>query len=1237
MVEKYYKGEKVMKMKRWLSVFLALTMLFALSAPALAVTESIVSDPTTQWSADGITYYDSFECFEHTAWADNGIEDVKWIWRTAVTDPNTEYDTVPADGWYYKKTFTIPFNAKNISGILKSNCDNAYVVYINGVQILSQGTMNIEGPDGRDYTTLESNIIANLVPGENIILIRAMNYFSDAEGSKIDQPMYGDGYTNPAGLIYKLDLTYDLAELYSIDGFKYDDETGTGIAGWPIYLEKWDGEKYVSAGATETGSDGRYCFDKLLAGQYRVSEGSDPGWEQVFPGGDGTHIVTLPNESMIYGIQRYTGQIYEVDPSVPNAATLYKQINPALLNLAFSGTSPNGIAFDQATGDVYFATYAPSTISRLYKFEGDVQRDLGNLVGSVASGEFYNGKYYYINDNTDDLYVVSFKADGTIDAITPHLSISSNVSQWYFGDIVVDHLEGVIYGEGQNSLTGNQEFFKVNLDGSGYLRIKVSGYVGLLQLAIGTNNTLFGHSAATGEFFALNRTTGAAATISDGANLYTDISSASICHYNFRNKEIETSEICGYKYEAGTTKGLAGWTINLYKMNDAGSFSEEPIATDVTDADGKYCFENLFDGEYKVIEIISDPDHWKQILPASGEHRVSLPSGDSDCDAETNIYNFENAKLYSICGYKHDDDTGEALAGWEITLEQLVDDVWVLVVQDGLTNPVNTDADGKYCFARLLAGEYRVKETPQYGWEQVYPDGDGMHLVTLPTPPVVYGIKRSSGNIFAVEPYTADPTQVLDTNIGFTTMSPNGLAYDIVKQELYYVQYPGTADLFKSDLSGLTADDIYLGDLGHAVACADFYDGKYYFIAGGAPDGSTDDLYEVSFDPATGMIAGIKAFPNISLSYNSAWTFNGDIAISAEGIIYGFGMKPNGVYEFFSVNRDGSGFDMIQSGGYSFSLQLAFNGDGVLVGHDAVGGRFFEVDLVTGAITQISDGEYLYTDLASGLLTYNFENRTTLGNVSAFKFYDANVNGIFDPGESPIRNWKIQILEGEVPIDEQLTDANGLVNFTVPYGNYTIKEILPDNDQCWVNTTALTKPVTVVRRETADRVDFGNVCLGAGGGMTLGFWSNKNGQALIDLNDLEALRDLGLVDLAGNFYDPYSGKDFRTWLLSSNASNMSSMLSAQLAAMKLNVLNGKVLGTALIYAPGIDSINDQGFATVNAVMAEANLELIKHPTAYEMIDSWWAYQRDLKDALDNANNNYNFLQPTASCPIIYLS
>ena len=88
---------------------------------------------------------------------------------------------------------------------------------------------------------------------------------------------------------------------------------------------------------------------------------------------------------------------------------------------------------------------------------------------------------------------------------------------------------------------------------------------------------------------------------------------------------------------------------------------------------------------------------------------------------------------------------------------------------------------------------------------------------------------------------------------------------------------------------------------------------------------------------------------------------------------------------------------------------------------------------------------------------------------------------------------------------------------------------------------------------------------------------------------------------------------------------MANMLSAQLAAMKLNVLNGRVVGSSLIYAPGAVSANSLGFATVDAVLSEANTELGAHGQTLSG-SAFRTYQQALKNALDDANNNKNFVQ-----------
>ena len=94
--------------------------------------------------------------------------------------------------------------------------------------------------------------------------------------------------------------------------------------------------------------------------------------------------------------------------------------------------------------------------------------------------------------------------------------------------------------------------------------------------------------------------------------------------------------------------------------------------------------------------------------------------------------------------------------------------------------------------------------------------------------------------------------------------------------------------------------------------------------------------------------------------------------------------------------------------------------------------------------------------------------------------------------------------------------------------------------------------------------------------------------------------------------------------------NMANMLSAQLAAMKLNVLHGFVNGSALVYAPALSAcgtagLSSLGFISINDLMTAANQSLFDHPnTPAGNPDR--ACQETLKNALDDANNNKNFVQ-----------
>ena len=251
------------------------------------------------------------------------------------------------------------------------------------------------------------------------------------------------------------------------------------------------------------------------------------------------------------------------------------------------------------------------------------------------------------------------------------------------------------------------------------------------------------------------------------------------------------------------------------------------------------------------------------------------------------------------------------------------------------------------------------------------------------------------------------------------------------------------------------------------------------------------------------------------------------------------------------------------------------------------------------------------------------------GSLSVIKFYDANANGANDDGQL-INGWKVRIQDG---ID--------LIRFTpttvlVDADDYVVTEFTPAETN-WVQTTP--NPVNITIANGDDKtVEFGNLCLGAGGGKTLGFWSNKNGQATMNdggtlAPELALLDGLCLSNATGPQANFGTYTAFRTWILGANAVNMAYMLSAQLAAMKLNIEAGFVSPSALIYAPGTPGANSLGFNTVANVVAAAEAALCAD--GYTPVgDSNRASQEALKDALDNANNNLTFVQPTP-CPFTF--
>lgn len=179
-----------------------------MATAAFADSMTVASDATAQWSSDNTTWSPAVATWVHPSWP--SISGATWIWRTAETDAPWEYANVPNGGWYFQKTFEVPECAdmSTITGTLQVNADNSESSSINSTLLGQDGSLNKDGPDSQEWSTIESyDISGYLTKGENTLLFRALNYFN-----------YGPYNSNPAGLVFKADVTYTDTSKIDSDG-----------------------------------------------------------------------------------------------------------------------------------------------------------------------------------------------------------------------------------------------------------------------------------------------------------------------------------------------------------------------------------------------------------------------------------------------------------------------------------------------------------------------------------------------------------------------------------------------------------------------------------------------------------------------------------------------------------------------------------------------------------------------------------------------------------------------------------------------------------------------------------------------------------------------------------------------------------------------------------------------------------------------------------------------------------
>ena len=168
--------------------------------------------------------------------------------------------------------------------------------------------------------------------------------------------------------------------------------------------------------------------------------------------------------------------------------------------------------------------------------------------------------------------------------------------------------------------------------------------------------------------------------------------------------------------------GLPNVTVTLYATGNLNT----PLATQMTDHDGKYLFTNLQGGDYTVV-VSSVPARMRQSYdlddgtPANGifatanRASLSIVTGEKREDVDFGYQSIDatvgNLVWLDRNGNGQLDSDETALPGVAVTLRD---------ANNVLLASTATDANGHYQFTGLPAGTYTVRVTPPPGYQETY-------------------------------------------------------------------------------------------------------------------------------------------------------------------------------------------------------------------------------------------------------------------------------------------------------------------------------------------------------------------------------------------------------------------------------------------------------------------------------------------------------------------------------------
>jgi hypothetical protein len=173
----------------------------------------------------------------------------------------------------------------------------------------------------------------------------------------------------------------------------------------------------------------------------------------------------------------------------------------------------DGTAFDEASGNFFFTNYNTGELM-INTLSGTSESfSSGTLSGTASSATFKEDSFYYVDENTNTIHVVTFTSDWQISSETTISTIPNSVA---VTDIAIDPSRNTIYMVG-NVDNGGTEMISYDIASDSYATISLS--VGQnTQIAYSEDGNLYAVTSAdeNGDGFAtytLNTQTGVATLI----------------------------------------------------------------------------------------------------------------------------------------------------------------------------------------------------------------------------------------------------------------------------------------------------------------------------------------------------------------------------------------------------------------------------------------------------------------------------------------------------------------------------------------------------------------------------------------------------------------------------------------------------------------------------------------------------------------------------------------------------